>query len=188
MIYSFETELLIFRLKSFYMHLHLTKDEYNTYYQTYIDKVTFSDIIEGLVQGKKEFNNFILNIPDDKLHYRYAQDKWTVAEVILHLIDTERIFAYRALRIARNDQTPLPGFEQDDYVPTSNAIQYTKLQLLREYNAVRESSITLFEGLSDNTLKNLGIASNYSISVRAIGYILAGHEEHHKTIIATRYL
>ena len=188
MIYSFETELLIFRLKSFYMHLHLTKDEYNNYYQTYIDEVKFSDLIEGLVQGKKEFNDFILNIPDNKLHYKYAQDKWTVAEVILHLIDAERIFAYRALRIARNDLTPLPGFDQDDYVPGSNAIKYTKLQLLREYNTVRESSITLFEGLSDNTLKNLGTASNSPVSVRAIGYILAGHEKHHINIITTRYL
>lgn len=170
------------------MHLNISKEEYNPYYQPYIDQVKHSNILAGLVIGKKHFNDFVLNIPDDKIHYSYDDNKWTVAEVIIHLIDTERIFAYRALRIARNDQTPIPGFEQDDYVPNSNALIYSKLQLLREYNAVRESTITLFESLPDTSLINIGIASDSSISVRAIGYILSGHQEHHKNIISSRYL
>jgi hypothetical protein len=124
----------------------------------------------------------------DKFDYRYAEGKWTIKEIIQHIIDTERIFAYRALRISRNDQTPLPGFDENDFA-NNTAAQTRGLQdLLTEFSAVRHSNLLLFKSFSDEQLLQVGIASEHSISVRAIGFILIGHQKYHQKVFEERYL
>ena len=107
---------------------------------------------------------------------------------MLHIIDTERVFAYRAMRVARNDKTPMPGFEQDDYVPNSNASQRSASSVIEEYAALRNSTIQLFQNFSEDQLNRIGTASGFPISTLALGFILAGHEAHHMRIIREKYL
>ncbi len=170
------------------MQSQLKEGEYNPYYGTYISKAAHIDIVQGLQSGKKEFVDFIKTIPREKWSYAYAEGKWTIAEVLQHLIDTERVFAYRALRFARNDKTPIMGFDQDTYVPNSNANNYNKKDLISDFEAVRNSSISLFNGFTDEMLLRIGEASGSPMSTRAVGYILAGHQKHHFEIIRERYL
>lgn len=163
-------------------------DEYNPYYNTYLSKTNNLTLKEGLRSNLETVLLFLESISEEKFEYRYAEGKWTIKEMILHIIDTERIFCYRALRIARKDQTSLPGFDQDAYVPPSNANERSIHSLLDEYKAVRQASITLFDSFREETLMRTGTASNSAISVRALGFILIGHENHHCEIIRERYL
>uniref|UniRef100_UPI00404A2B8D DinB family protein n=1 Tax=Gelidibacter sp. TaxID=2018083 RepID=UPI00404A2B8D len=163
-------------------------NEYNPFYQTYINKAQNVDLKRGLRQSFETVIEFLNTIPEDKLEYRYADGKWTIKEVIQHIIDAERIFAYRALRIARQDQTPLPGFEENDYVPASFANDRSRDELLSDYKAVREATISLFDSFTDAMLLQIGTASNSPISVRALGFITIGHENHHCQVIKERYL
>jgi len=163
--------------------------EYNPYYKPYIDAVNKDlGIVEGLKQNLDDVVSFYSNIPKEKHSYAYAEGKWTIKDVLLHIIDTERIFAYRALRIARQDGTPLAGFEQDDYVVHANAEKRTMESMLEEYRTVRQATITLFSSYDTDTLLFIGEASGFPVSVRAIGYIIMGHENHHLKIIKERYL
>lgn len=157
------------------------------YYLTYIKQVSQDDFLQVLKDNAVEFISFLSNIAEDKWDYRYAPDKWTVKEVILHLIDTERIMAYRALRIARNDKTPLPGFEQDDYIPYCNAHSRSPESVISEYEAVRQASIQLFQYLDDSHLESLGTASGNSFTPRALGFVIAGHQVHHVRVLEERY-
>lgn len=166
----------------------ISLNEYNPFYQTYINKAQNVDLKNGLRQNFESVIEFLNAIPEDKLEYRYADGKWTIKEVIHHLIDAERIFAYRALRIARQDQTPLPGFEENDYVPASFANDRSKAELLADYKAVRQATVSLFDSFTDAMLLQIGIASNSPISVRALGFITIGHENHHCQVIKERYL
>jgi len=166
----------------------LSATDYNPYYQTYISAlgdVELSDIHQRQLQN---FPEFLESIPDSKLHFAYEEGKWTIAEVLIHLIDTERVFQYRALRFARADETPVPGFEQDDYVPNSNAHRRSKESIIEEYKAVRRSTIALFSNFNRQTLQNKGVASNSEMSVAALGFIISGHQRHHRNIIRERYL
>ena len=167
---------------------NLSPKEYNPYYETYIAKAANLNLKEGLKSNQAITEAFLNTIPKDKLEYRYAEGKWTVKDIIQHIIDTERIFAYRALRVARNDKTALPGFEENDYALTGNANPRTLESLLAEYNAVRQATIALFNSFSDDMLKHIGTASNSPISARAIGFIIIGHEAHHCNVIKERYL
>ncbi|WP_296317532.1 DinB family protein [Winogradskyella sp. UBA3174] len=166
----------------------LNTNEFNPYYTTYINNTAHEDIIKGLKSNLVSVPKFYSNIPDSKHNYAYADDKWTVKEILIHIIDTERIFAYRALRIARKDKTPLSGFEQDDYVLESNTSQRTLTSLIEEFKAVRMATIALYKSLNLDTFLELGVASGSNISVRALGYIITGHENHHNQIITERYL
>lgn len=166
----------------------LSKKEYGSYYQNYIDKSGDLSMLDGLRSNLDAIISFYQNIPDDKLEYRYAEGKWTIKEIIQHLMDAERVFAYRALRAARHDGTNLPGFEQDDYVLTSKANRRTMHQLLEEYKVLRSSTIHLLESLSQQDLSKIGMASGSPISARAVGFIIIGHENHHREIIEQRYL
>lgn len=166
----------------------LSENEYHQFYKNYIDHATDAQIIEGLEQNLKTVVSFYSNIPADKHDYAYSEGKWTIKDILLHVIDTERIFAYRALRIARGDQTPLAGFDQDNYIAPAQAKQRSMLNLIEEYITVRQATISLFKSFNSLTLLKLGKASDADISVRAIGYILTGHENHHITIIKKRYL
>jgi uncharacterized damage-inducible protein DinB len=124
----------------------------------------------------------------DKFDYRYAEGKWTIKDIIQHVIDTERIFAYRALRISRNDITPLPGFEENDYVENTKANERGIQDLLAEFSAVRYATLFLFKSFSEEQLKRIGTASGTAISVRAIGFIIIGHQKHHQNVFQERYL
>jgi len=132
--------------------------------------------------------NFILSLPESKLMYRYAVGKWTIKETLVHITDTERIFAYRALRFARNDTTALPGYEQNDYVPYSRANERSLTDIFQEYGAVREATLSLFESFNEEDLLRKGIANGNPASVRALAYQIAGHEMHHMKIIKERYM
>ncbi|MFC5195167.1 DinB family protein [Bizionia hallyeonensis] len=162
--------------------------EYASFYANYIKKGGELSLLVGLEYGMAATKAFFESIPEDKLEYRYAEGKWTVKEILQHLIDTEHVFVYRALRFARQDKTPLPGFEQDDYVLASVANRRTRAQLLNDYLDLRESTIALFSSFSKKMLEQIGVASNAEMSVRAIGFVLIGQEKHHIDIIKERYL
>jgi len=166
----------------------LQVNEYASYQMNYIKLVSEYSILKGLVIQKEEMIHFFKTIPVFKQEYKYAESKWTIKDLILHLIDAERIFSYRALRIARNDKTALPGFEENDYVIAANANDRDFESLLNEYSIVREASISLFESFSESDLLKLGMASNASVSVRGIGFCILGHELHHKNVIIERYI
>lgn len=167
----------------------LQQEEYNEYYALYVDQVaTDRDLLTALRLGRDETVSFFKELPEGKWDYAYDTGKWTPKEVLLHLIDTERIFSYRALRFARKDATNLPGFDQNEYVEPSGAKQRTVDSLLKEYSSVRESSIALFENLDENMLAYRGLGSGNVFSARALGFINAGHEIHHKRLITERYL
>ncbi|MBA3711370.1 MAG: DinB family protein [Pyrinomonadaceae bacterium] len=132
--------------------------------------------------------DFIFSLPEEKLTYRYADGKWTIKEILLHIVDDERIYAYRALRFARNDKTELPGFEQDEHAAYSGANKRSIRSILREFSTVRSSTISLFSGLDDNSFTRVGMANGNVMSVRAAAYHIAGHELRHMNIIKERYL
>ena len=166
----------------------LSPGEYNIYYKNYIDIATSLNIIEGLKQNLDAIVSFYLDLPQEKHEYAYAEGKWTIKDILLHIIDTERIFTYRALRIARQDETALAGFEQDDYVISAKANTRSLSSLIEEYKSVRQASIVLYESFDSGDLEKVGSASGSLISVKAIGYILTGHENHHNQVIRERYL
>ncbi|MFT0715716.1 DinB family protein [Flagellimonas lutimaris] len=166
----------------------LPSSEYNPFYQTYVMALGNVDLLEELKAGKSNFLSLFEKISEEKLDFAYEEGKWTLAEAIVHTIDTERIFQYRALCIARNDKTPFPGFDQDAYVPYSNASNRTKKDLIEEYKAVRDSTISLFNSFDEESIKRIGTASGSKMSVRALGFIISGHQAHHIRIIEERYL
>jgi len=166
----------------------LNNNEYDMYYKRYIDNAASIDVIEGLEQNLDSVVLFYSGLAQDKHNYAYAEGKWTPKDVLLHIIDTERVFAYRALRIAREDKTPLAGYEQDDYAITANASKRSLVNIIDEYKAVRQASIALYRSFDSAALEQVGEASGCPISVRAIGYILTGHENHHTQIVKDRYL
>ena len=166
----------------------LSKEEYSSFNATYIRAVEELSLLEGLEKGLNQMVSFISAIPVEKLEYRYAENKWTIKDILLHLIDAERIFAYRALRIGRGDKTALAGFEENDYVPNAGANNRTSESLLEEFRLVRKATLFLFKNFSNEQLLYLGTASNHAISVRAIGFVISGHLNHHLRIIQERYL
>lgn len=165
--------------------MNVTKDEYHPYAQTYIDYVIDSDPVAILEHTQLEFYE---QVPSHKMSYRYAEGKWSIPEILGHIMDTERIFSYRLLRIARGDKTALAGFEQDDYVVSGRAGDRSWLSLLAEYESVRLATMSLIDSLCDEDLLRTGTASNHTFSARAFIYMMAGHELHHIKIIQDRYL
>ena len=162
--------------------------EYAPYTMMYIGLLPDDGLIlQHLRDNLAATSAFIRGLPEEKLSYRYAQGKWTIKEILGHIIDDERIYAYRALRFARNDQTELPGFEQDAYALESNANERTIQNLLEEFATVRNSTIALFESFDSKALTRCGIASGNVMSVRAAVYHIAGHELRHLNIIKERY-
>jgi uncharacterized damage-inducible protein DinB len=162
--------------------------EYNPYYNQYVQYLKGEDVISSLEKGVIGVNDLMASLTEEKLKSAYAEGKWTIKEVLQHIMDTERIFCNRALRFARNDKTELPGFDQDDYVPFSGANERNSMEMLREYNAIRQATITLFQGFSDEMLARVGVASGSNMSVRAIAHVITGHERHHVNVIKERYL
>ena len=145
-------------------------------------------VLKHLEDNLKATTDFILSLPEEKLKHRYAEGKWTIKEILAHIVDDERIYAYRALRFARDDKTELPGFEQDDYAIHSGANERDIRDILREFATVRRATISLFEGLDREALLRVGVADGKVMSVRAAAYHIAGHELHHINIIKEHYL
>jgi uncharacterized damage-inducible protein DinB len=166
----------------------LKDHEYNPYYKAYIEALGEVELMDTLKKQMLNYPEFLASIPKGKLTYRYAEGKWTVAEVLLHVLDSERVFQYRALRFARKDSTPLPGFDQDAYVPNSGANSRSLDSIIDEYKAIRSSTIALFESFDKDVLKEKGVASNAAMSVGALGFIMCGHQKHHRNILRERYL
>ena len=157
-------------------------------FKTYFQAAGEVELVEELEICLHDFIRFVQNLPMDKFDYRYAEGKWTIKEIIQHIIDTERILAYRALRISRNDSTPLPGFDENNYANNTAANTRSLQDLLTELSAVRHSNLLLFKSFSLEQLLSRGIASDQPISVRAIGFMLIGHQKHHQKVFAERYL
>ncbi len=168
---------------------NLLETDYPAYFSTYINQVENDDCIEALEDNMNDFVNFIENIvPVEKYEYRYQSEKWSIKEIVQHIIDTERIFAYRALRFARFDKTPLASFEENDYADVSKSDNRDMNDLLQEFLLVRKSTIKMFESFSDEMISSMGIASGKEVKVLAIGFIISGHAIHHQKVIKERYL
>ena len=146
------------------------------------------ELVEELEISVHRLIKFVQNIPMDKFDYRYAEGKWTIKDILQHLIDAERIFAYRALRFARNDKTKLAGFNENSFVENVVANSRSIMDLLTELAVVRQATLSLFKSFSNEVLMRVGIASDNEISVRAIGFIIIGHQKHHQKVFLERYL
>lgn len=162
--------------------------DYAPYYKNYIAKVNGDDILKILNEQTKECQNMLNSFPEHKGDFSYADGKWTVKQVIGHMMDTERIFTYRALCIARGEKQPLPGFEQDDYVKSGDFNSRALYELVYELRLMRESNLLLFRSFNDEMLKKRGTASGYEVTVNALLFMIAGHMQHHLDILKERYI
>ena len=162
--------------------------EYNEYYKRYIDLAHGDSVIDVLQEGLLDTMGFFKSIPEEKHEYRYQPGKWTPKEIVSHVIDTERVFSYRALQFARAEKVVLQGFDQDEFAKNAHANTRSMEQLLDEFQAVRAATIQFAKSCSEETLLRNGVASNSPLSVRAALFIIAGHEIHHRVIIEERYL
>lgn len=161
---------------------------YAPYFDQYIKLVKGDNIFEELSQAYIDTMELVTSLDAETLHYRYAEGKWNILEIMQHIIDTERIFNYRALRIARKDETPLSGFDENAFAHHSEASNRNINDLVREFSLVRASSIELFKSFTAEMLEHVGVANKYPISAKALLYMTLGHELHHKNIIEQRYL
>jgi hypothetical protein len=162
--------------------------DYAPYWGRYISLVDGKDVIRALEQQGLETVAMLSSLTEQQGAYRYAPEKWSLKELLGHITDSERVFAYRTLRIARNDPTPLPGFEQDDYVRAAMFGSHALQTLLDEFASVRQASLLLFRSLDADAWTRRGVADQKDVSVRALAYIIAGHELHHRKIIQEKYL
>lgn len=161
--------------------------EYASYYEKYVARVPGTDIVPVLEAQRLQMAQLLAARSERDGNFRYAPDKWTVKEVLGHIIDTERIFAYRALRIARQDPTPLSGFEQDDYVRAGSFGERSLVELAEEFAHVRNATVALLRPLGEEAWSRRGVANKNEVTVRAVAFIIAGHELHHREILKERY-
>jgi len=164
-----------------------SSDEYAPYFAKYVDLVPVGDVLEVLAAGARDTRALLGSIPDGRSHFRYAPGKWSVREVVGHLSDTERVLAYRMLRIARGDVTPLPGFDENAYVASAEFDARSMEDLLEELYAVRHATLLLVRSLTPGSAARTGMANERSVSARALAWIIAGHELHHRRILEERY-
>jgi hypothetical protein len=164
------------------------KGDYGEYYQQYIDLIEGDNILAILEENNKFAQNILNSFPQNKGNYSYADGKWTVKEVVGHLMDVERIFCFRALSIARGEKKSLPGFDQDEYVRQGNFNNRQLFELTYEYRLIRESSILLFKSFDQSVLQNRGISNGKEVTVLALMFMTAGHEKHHLKFLKERYL
>jgi uncharacterized damage-inducible protein DinB len=166
---------------------HHESSEYAPYYGRYISLVVGNDILEILDEQRRQTVTLLSGRDEADGDFRYAPEKWSAKEVLGHVCDTERIFAYRALRISRGDQTPIEGFEQDDYVKNGPFAERSLADAIEDYIAVRRATISLFRNLDEPAWSRRGIANKNEINVRSIAYLVAGHELHHRRILEEKY-
>ena len=162
-------------------------DEYPVFYKGYIDTVK-DDVLSELENQIVSFKALLKEIPEEKAGFAYAEGKWTIIELIGHILDTERIMAYRALRIARNDSTPLAGFEENDYVANAHFADRSLNSMAEEFEYLRKANLFLIRSLNETELGRVGISNEKPISVKALVFIIAGHLNHHIRILKERYL
>lgn len=164
------------------------KTDYAEYYQKYIDLIEGDDIIHILVSLNNEASDVFNSFPQSKGNFSYSEGKWTVKEVAGHMMDTDRIFAYRALAIARGEKQPLPSFNQDEYVKNGKFGDRELSDLTYEYRLVRESNLLIFKGFDKSIYSNRGIAAGNEVTVLALMWMIAGHQKHHLNILKEKYL
>jgi uncharacterized damage-inducible protein DinB len=162
-------------------------EEYGDFYKGYIDLVTSPNVLQSLIKQGQEIYSLLQNISDEEADYRYEEGKWSVKEIFGHLVDTERIMAYRALCISRGEQTTLPGYDHEAYVKQANFQNRSIQDISVEYDALRNANISMFNSFTDTQIVRQGIANDVTVSVRALAYIIAGHERHHLNILDEKY-
>jgi uncharacterized damage-inducible protein DinB len=162
--------------------------EFLPYYSTYIDRVPDSDIVDTLGRQITETLAAIRAIPESAGDKRYAPGKWSIRQVLGHVIDAERIFVYRALRFSRSDATPVPGFDENSYADNDPYANVSLADLANELEHVRQATVHFFANLDEEAMSRRGTANGAGISVRALAFIIAGHETHHLNVLRTRYL
>lgn len=162
--------------------------EYAPYFARYVSLVQSADILQTLRVQCAETMALLHRVGEGRVAFRYAPDKWSIREMVGHVMDAERVFAYRALRFARNDVTPIEGFDHDEYVRQSPYADCSLADLVEEFAIVRNASVCLFERLKPEAWTRQGIANQNVVSVRALAYIIAGHELHHRSVLTEKYL
>ncbi|AFL82090.1 hypothetical protein Aeqsu_2637 [Aequorivita sublithincola DSM 14238] len=162
--------------------------EYNPFYKRYIDLVDNIDLLDAFKNGMSSTQSFFENIPEDKWNFQYAPNKWTPKDILMHISDTERVFGYRALYFARSNNAELKGFDENIFAENAFANNKTVDELLQNYLAVRNATLSLFKNFNTNQLMQIGQANGSNMSTRAAGFIICGHEKHHCNIITERYL
>jgi uncharacterized damage-inducible protein DinB len=168
--------------------VQLSNNEYAPFYSDYITALGEVNLRSVLKTSLEDLITTIKNLPEEKLTFKYAEGKWTIKELVQHIIDAERVLSYRALRFSRNDATDLPGFDEDWYVDNSNGNERPIKELLKEFKLVRKTTLALFKSFSPEMLGKTGSANGSDMTVRALGFIIAGHQIHHLKIIKERYL
>jgi uncharacterized damage-inducible protein DinB len=163
-------------------------NEYPSYFSAYINIVPEGDLLEILEEQRKALLELFASITEEQSEFRYAPEKWSMKEVLGHIMDTERIMAYRLLCVSRGDKTSLPGFDENEYVQGAAYDRRSLSSLTREFDALRTSTILLMEGTSQEAWTREGNANNNTVTARALAYIAAGHERHHARILKERYL
>jgi uncharacterized damage-inducible protein DinB len=179
------TFILTFKVKTMVSRQSVVVPEYN---QGYINAVKEDNLQEALAKNTRQFRKLLKSLPHKKINYAYAEGKWTIKEMLQHIIDAERVFVYRALSFARKDTSPLPGFDENTWAITSKAPKRSWNNLLDEFKALRAATESFFASLDDDQLQYTGTANNNTISVAGIGFVCAGHVAHHINIIKVRYL
>lgn len=160
---------------------------YGEFYRNYVVLVPKHDLREALEDSLEASSAFWNIISEEKANYRYAEGKWSIKELLQHIIDTERIFSYRALAFARGEKAALPGYDENDYAANCLADARSFAEMVEELKIVRQSTIALFQSFDENVLDNIGKASGTNLSVRAAGFIIVGHELHHINVVKERY-
>jgi uncharacterized damage-inducible protein DinB len=161
---------------------------YGEFYKNYIELVPKSDLFDALKASAKISSQFWNSIPEETSNYRYAEGKWSIKELLQHIIDTERIFSYRALAFARGEKVALPGYDENQYADNCLADSRSLREMIDEFVLVRKSTIALFKSFDESVLDYIGKASGFNLSVRAAGFIIVGHEIHHMNVMKERYL
>ena len=161
--------------------------EFAPFYAAYVAVVPDGDVVDTMRQSGRTIGTTLASVAESRGGFRYAAEKWSVREVVGHMIDAERIFAYRALRLARADATPLPGFEENDYVRTAGSDARTLADLTDELRIVREGTVRMYESFPDDAWTRRGVVNGREVSVRALAYITTGHALHHLEVLRTRY-
>lgn len=170
------------------MKVSVPKEEYGSFYAGYLSYSNGKNLFDLLATNQQKMKHMLNTLADDDGHFRYAPDKWTVKEMVGHIIDTERIFCYRALALARGESKPIPGYDQDHYVKAAHFNRYSLVELADQYKAARQATRSLFSGFTEKEQLRRGIVNDTPFSVRAAGYVIAGHEMHHLHIFSVRYL
>jgi len=162
--------------------------EYDPYYEHYVSLAAGHDIIGLLGSQPTRLQDIFTAMPEEKGDFRYAEGKWSIKELLGHIIDGERMFAYRTFRISRGDETPIEGFEQDGYIENAHSNDRSFADLLDEFSLLRRANMIFFKNMTDDAWLRAGTANNVKVSVRALAYIMAGHIEHHLEVLKDRYL